>query len=218
MNDQELLDELNDRIQAHYYANGYLVRMSGWAAVHSRAYETVTDGELVGVEPVQTVDFFPIGEFRCGSCYEIRDATVRRPAYFHYYDNCMICDRCNTRLAPYADPPYPRMSCRLAGAPTFDDGAGASVTTVHRALRPRTELRMFKRAVSRARTVAALAGKHFVAGMCTMDIWRGFLAQRVIRAFRRLVARKLQAQVAFVLSERTQLGFAAAMDIAQQHI
>lgn len=217
IDNQWLLDELNDRIQTHYYNNGLLVHMTKWACAYISDFVVVEDGELVGVKRIEYIDFYPVGEFRCGRCRNIHKLSYNHHAFFNYNNECMICYHCNNETRAYADPPYPRVSCRIIDN---QDISSMEDVIIVNPMPPKEHIirRRFNRACKQAQTRAKIMDKQFLDGMCTEDVWHVLLAKRVIRAFRANVVRRTSRKVAYVLSHCTTLGKDTAFDIAKNSL
>lgn len=217
VDNQWLLNELTDRIQTHYYEHGFPVQMTKWACVYTTKFEVVDDDALVGVIPVQYIDFYPMGEYKCGNCHQLRTFNHKEHAYFHYDNNFMICGRCNAQLKEHIHPQFPKMSCRVVDNQEFS--SNDDVITIHNTpLKERVIRRQFKHACKRAEAKARRYGKVFLDGLCTIDIWHSILARRVIKAFRSNVTRRTREKVAYVICNCTSLSAVAANDIVNQCI
>lgn len=208
----ERLAELVDRMHVHHYDHGLSICMDQWICVNKRYYDTVLDGELIGVSQMEYMDFYPQGTFECGRCYNIKEINEKRWAFFHYYNNYMICHECNQHLKHNIAPPYPAMWCRVIGS--HDISSIDNISIINRYPKQTQAQRHYRVAYKRSQNIAKKTGKHFIDGMCTTDLWHQMLARRVIRRFRALVAQRTREKVAYIIYHRTNVNKDTATAIA----
>lgn len=214
---QERLDELTDRMSAHHFNHGLGVNMSNWRCVSRRRYDVILDGELVGVQENSYIDFYPVGKIECGNCECMKEINEHKCAYFHYNNDYMICYDCNQMLKHNIQPAFPPMWCRVFGVADFT--SYDKVEIIERFPTGKKARKRYELAVRKANNIAARSGKHFMGGMCTIDVWHMLLSKRVLRKFRALVQRRLQEKLAMVLYYKCPgINLHAAQDIAQHGV
>ena len=209
---EQRLAELVDRMQVHHYDHGLSICMEKWICVKKQYYDTVLDGELVGVSQFEYMDFYPQGTFECGRCNQTKVINERQYAYFHYYNNYMICHDCNQHLKHNITPPYPSMWCRVIGH--YEMSSRDDIVILSRYPNLSQSRRHYRVALARSKKIADRSGKHFFDGMCTLDLWHRMLAQRVVRRLRALVAKRTQEKVAYIIYHCTHVNKDTAMAIA----
>lgn len=207
----ERLAELVDRMHVHHYDHGLSICMRKWVCVKKQYYDTVLDGELIGVSQVEYMDFYPQGTFECGRCNKTKKINEKTCAYFHYYNNYMICHECNQHLKHNITPPYPAMWCRVVGH--YDVSSLDDIDVINRFPNPKQSHRHYRVALKRSKSIAQRSGKHYIDGMCTTDLWHRLLARRVVRRFRALVAKRMQEKVAYIIYHCTHVNKDTAMAI-----
>lgn len=207
MDNQEVIDALFERIHEHYFLHGLSVNMTHWTCIHRQYFDILIDGELVGIEPVDFTDFFPVGEYRCGTCSSMCQFNEKQFAYFDPDNAFMICCSCYKKTPRI----YQKMWCRVVGIPQLE--SVDDVKIIHRRLNDQRKQIMYTKIAKKAQRTAMRLHKHFFDGMCTTDIWHMILAKRVIRAFRRTVLRR---KVAYIIYKCADVNAITAESIAKR--
>lgn len=210
------LTELMDRVMTHHYRHDFAVTLEGWDSINRTRYEVHLDNTLLYVERVHTMDFYPCGYFGCGACSKMSPMSHKQHGYFDYNNEFIICQRCYDKNKHDMVPSYPRMCAQIFSEPSdIDNDSFQHINFIDKTsngLRADTQRRI---AIKRAeRAAAANPNLIFLGGRSVVDIRNGFLAKRVIRAFRRYVILRTRAKIAYVIATVTAVDADTAHGIA----
>jgi len=213
---QERMDELMSRIQAHHHLHGFGVNLQRWDCVRKRMYQPLIDGVLVAVELLTYVDFHPCGTFQCGMCEKAHDMSSVSPCYFDYNFQMIVCSGCNQTMKPRAIPAFPRMFARMFGEVEVDAYDHVHVTDVCKNENKMKHCRNI--ALKQAQRIAKGSNMMFLDGKSTLDVWHTMLAKRVIRRMKHLLEVNMRKKVAYVLYKKTHLDASTALQLVHQHL